>query len=67
MIGILAVLVALLLPATRSAPKAGTRVRCLCDIKMIAMALVSYAGNHHAFPPAYTIDAHGNRNDKSDA
>jgi len=34
---------------------------------MIALALVSYAGNHHAFPPAYTVDAHGNRNDKSDA
>ena len=66
-IGIVGVLAALILPATRSAKQAGSRTLCMNNIKMITLALLSYADDHHAFPPAYTIDANGNRNDKSDA
>jgi type II secretory pathway pseudopilin PulG len=60
-IGIVAVIAALILPATRSVPKAGTRVRCMNNIKNITLALLNYADTHKAFPPAYTVDARGNR------
>lgn len=60
-VGITAVLIALILPATRSAPEAGGRTRCLNNLKNITLALISYAERHNAFPPAYTVDANGNR------
>ncbi len=60
-IGIVGVLAALILPATRSAKQAGSRTLCMNNIKMITLALLSYADDHHAFPPAYTVDAESNR------
>jgi len=60
-IGILIILVALLLPAIRSAPEASTRLRCMNNLKNITLALLNYADTHKAFPPAYTVDADGTR------
>ena len=59
--GVTALLIALILPATRTAPEAGGRTRCLNNLKSITLALISYAERHNAFPPAYTVDANGNR------
>lgn len=41
--------------------EAGGRTRCLNNLKSITLALISYAARHNAFPPAYTVDANGNR------
>lgn len=60
-IGIVAVLFALILPSIRTAPEASTRIRCLNNIQNITRALLSYAATHKAFPPAYTVDGRGNR------
>lgn len=61
MIGVNVLLIALILPATRTAPEAGGRTKCLNNLKNITLALISYAERHNAFPPAYTVDANGNR------
>jgi type II secretory pathway pseudopilin PulG len=58
-LGILALLIALLLPATRSARPAAYRAQCVNNLKQIAMALHSYEQAHKAFPPAHTVDANG--------
>lgn len=60
-IGVVAVLFALIFPATRSAPQAANRTWCMNNLKNITLALISYADTHKAFPPAYTVDANGNR------
>lgn len=59
--GVLALLIALIFPATRSAPQAANRTRCLNNLKNITLALICYADSHKSFPPAYTVDANGNR------
>ncbi len=61
LIGIAAVLVALLYPSTRSAPSAGRRMQCKNNLKMIALALYNYHDVYEAFPPAYTVDENGQR------
>jgi hypothetical protein len=58
-LGIVAVLVALLLPAVRRAPEAGRRSQCKSNLKMIGLALHNYHEDYDAFPPAYTVDAQG--------
>jgi type II secretory pathway pseudopilin PulG len=58
-LGIIAVLIALLLPATRSAGPAARRVQCVNNLKQIALALHNYEQAHKALPPAYTVDAKG--------
>ena len=60
-LGILVVLTAFLLPATRSAPEAARRNTCLNNLKQISLAFHNYHDVHGTFPPAYTIDADGNR------
>lgn len=57
--GVLALLVALLLPATRSAPHAGRRSHCQNNLKQILLALHTYHDAYGAFPPACTVDASG--------
>lgn len=61
LIGIVAVLVALLYPSTRSAPTPGRRTQCKNNLKMIALALHNYHDVYAAFPPAYTVDENGQR------
>ena len=61
LIGIVAVLVALLYPNTRSAPSGGRRTQCKNNLKMIDLALYNYHDVYDAFPPAYTVDENGQR------
>jgi prepilin-type processing-associated H-X9-DG protein len=58
-LGIIALLIVLLLPATRSARPAARRAQCTNNLKQIAMALRNYEQAHKALPPAYTVDAEG--------
>ncbi len=58
-LGIIALLIALLLPATRSARPAARRAQCVNNLKQIALALRNYEQAHKALPPAYTVDAQG--------
>src|SRR5690349_18772074 len=58
-LGVIALLVALLLPANRSAGPAARRSQCVNNLKQIAMALHDYEQAHNALPPAYTVDALG--------
>ena len=50
LIGIIAVLVALLLPAVMRAREAARRVRCRSHLKQLALALHNYHDLHRAFP-----------------
>ena len=58
-VGIIAALTALLLPATRSARPAARRAQCTNNLKQIALALYNYEQMYNALPPAHTIDAEG--------
>ncbi len=58
-LAIIAVLIAFLLPATRSSRGAARRSRCADNLKQIALALRNYEKAHDALPPAYTVDAAG--------
>jgi prepilin-type N-terminal cleavage/methylation domain-containing protein len=60
-LGIIAILAALFLPAYRSAGPAARRTQCLNNIRNIALALRNYEEEYHVLPPAYTVDARGNR------
>ncbi|WZO98846.1 DUF1559 domain-containing protein [Isosphaeraceae bacterium EP7] len=56
---IIAILIALLLPANRSAGPAVRRAQCTNNLKQIALALYYYEQEYKALPPAYTMDANG--------
>jgi hypothetical protein len=56
---VFALLVALLLPATRSAREPARRSQCRNNLREIGLALLEYEEAHHALPPAYTVDADG--------
>ena len=58
-LGIIAILIALLLPAVRTARPAARRAQCVNNLKQIMLALHSYEQMHKALPPAYTVDANG--------
>jgi prepilin-type processing-associated H-X9-DG protein len=61
-LGIIVLLSALLLPATRSSRsprEAARRSHCVNNLKQIGLALYNYAQVHNALPPAYTVDANG--------
>ena len=59
--GILILLLALLLPARRSAPEAGRRMRCSNNLLQILQAVDAYRSNFGSFPPAFTTDPTGRR------
>ncbi len=54
-------LVALLLPAVRSAREPARRVQCANQLKQIAIGILNYESEHGTLPPAYTVDVEGNR------
>ncbi|MCA9032103.1 MAG: DUF1559 domain-containing protein [Planctomycetaceae bacterium] len=56
---ILAVLIALLLPALQSPRSTGPRSHCKNNLKQIALALHNYSDTYGGFPPAYTTDENG--------
>ncbi len=58
-VAIIGLLIALLLPATRSARPAARRMQCSSNLKQIAMALHNYEQAHGMMPPAFTTDAEG--------
>lgn len=59
-IAIVAISVALFLPATRrNVRPAFYRSQCRHNLKQIAIALHNYHDKFQAFPPAYTVDADG--------
>ena len=57
-LGVIVLLIALLLPATRSSypPR---RMQCANNMRQIALALRYYEQVYGALPPAYTVDAKG--------
>jgi prepilin-type processing-associated H-X9-DG protein len=58
---IIGLLVALLLPAVRTARPAALRAQCVNNLKQIALALRNYESAYKALPPAYTVDSDGKR------
>jgi prepilin-type processing-associated H-X9-DG protein len=58
-LGVMVLLVALLLPASRSARPAARRSQCVNNLKQIALALRNYEQAYNVLPPAYTVDAKG--------
>ncbi len=58
-LGSIALLIALLMPATRSARPAAYRAQCINHLKQIALALRNYESVYKSLPPAYTVDSKG--------
>ncbi len=60
-VAIVAVLIALLLPAIRSSSCVECRPNCLNNLKCIGLAIHNYEQEYGTLPPAYTVDAKGRR------
>lgn len=58
-LGIVVLAIGMMLPAVRTAREPARRNQCTNKLKMIAIALHFYERDHHALPPAYTVDADG--------
>src|SRR4051794_23938520 len=62
-IGILAVLLALLMPAVRSARESARTLRCAAQLRQIGQGIFGYAANHRGMTPpwgaAFKIDDSG--------
>ena len=55
------IMAGLLLPAVSSGREAARRMQCSNNIKQLALALHNYESQYRSLPPAYTVDANGNR------
>ncbi len=55
-IGIIAILIALLLPAIQSAREQARRIQCTKNLMQIGVALGNYASTHKVFPPGVVND-----------
>ena len=53
--------IALLLPAVRTPREASRRNDCLAHLRDLAIAIQNYTDENGHLPPAYTVDAEGNR------
>ena len=58
---IVVILIAMLLPAVRDGRTPARRTMCKNNLKQIAIALHNYHDSYGSLPPAYTVDANGNR------
>ncbi len=58
-LGIIALLVALLMPGQSRSRVAARRTQCRNNLKQIGLALHNYHDLYGQFPPAYTVDADG--------
>lgn len=58
-LAIIGILIAIFLPARRTAGSAARTSQCFNNLHNIALALHSYESDHQVFPPAYTVDADG--------
>ena len=59
-IAVLAILIALLLPAVQSAREAARRLKCKTNLKQLGLGLVQYNEALGSFPPALLISGKGN-------
>ena len=60
-LAIIGVVAMLVLPASRGSREPARRMQCSNNLKQIALALHSYESTYKMLPPAYTVDADGNR------
>jgi prepilin-type N-terminal cleavage/methylation domain-containing protein len=60
-LAVIGILIALMLPVTRSAREPARRSQCKNNLKQIGLALHNYADEYGSLPPAYTVDESGNR------
>lgn len=58
-VGLAALLLALMLPAVERGRWEARRSQCKSNLKQIALALHDYTEEYHTLPPAYTVDADG--------
>ena len=56
-IGIIAILIALLLPAVQAARESARRTQCTNNLKQIGLGFHNYENAHKAFPPNGTAGA----------